>query len=88
MDVNQINSYLERAREIIGDRSRDEAAYDDTVVGHMGRGMDIKRAIQAANREHPKEALRPKRDDWTDVAARYEYLMEHRAILNRLGIRE
>lgn len=88
MDVNQINSYLERAREIIGDRSTDEAAYDDTVVGHMSRGMDIKRAIQAANREHPKEALRPNIADWTDVAARYEYLMEHRAILNRLGIRE
>jgi hypothetical protein len=88
MNVNQINAYLERAREIIGDRTKDEAAYDDAVVSHLVSGMNIKRAIEAANLEHPKEALRPRVDDWKDVAARYEYLAEHKAILTRLGIRE
>ncbi len=88
MDANQINAYLARASEIIGDRSKAEAAYDDAVVDHLGGGMDIKQAIRAANREYPNEALRPGTGDWTDVAARYEYLMQHKAILKRLGIQE
>jgi hypothetical protein len=56
MNVNEINSYLQQAREIIGDRSQSEIAYDDSVVAHLGKGMDIKRAIRAANQEHSEEA--------------------------------
>ena len=86
MNANQINAYLDRAREIIGDRSSGEIQYDDAVVAHLSAGMDIKRAIQTANQEHPDEALRPRSDQWSDVAARYEYLKEHQAILRRLGM--
>ena len=57
MDVNQINAYLERAREIIGDRSQAEIDYDDAVVAHLSSGMDIKSAIAAAN-DHPAKRLR------------------------------
>jgi hypothetical protein len=52
MNVNQINAYLDRAREIIGDRSPREIEYDDAVVAHLSAGKDIKRAIRAANEEH------------------------------------
>ena len=85
---NHINAYLERAREIIGDRSQGEIDYDNAVVAHLSTGMDIKRAIAAANERHPKEALRPGPDDWADLAARYHYIKEHQAILKRLGMSE
>jgi hypothetical protein len=88
MDVNQINAYLERAREIIGDRSQTEIDYDDEVIAQIGLGLDIKKAIAAANRKHPEEALEPDADQWADLAARYHYIMEHKAILKRFGMNE
>jgi len=87
MNVNEVNAYLQRAREIIGERSPAEIAYDDSVVAQLSQAKDIKRAIRAANREHPEEALKPGPEDWPDLAARYEYLMEHKAILKTLGYR-
>jgi hypothetical protein len=88
MNVNEINAYLQRAREIIGDRSQAETAYDDSVVAQLSRGKDIKRAIRAANQEHPEEALKPGPEHWEDLAARYEYIQEHKAILKTLGMKE
>ena len=88
MNVNEINGYLERAREIVGDRSQAEIEYDNAVVAHLSSGKDIKRAIRAANQEHPEEALQPGADHWQELAARYDYLLEHQAILKKLGIKE
>jgi hypothetical protein len=78
MNVNDINAYLQDAREIIGERSQSEIAYDDLVVAHLSRGKDIKRAIRAANQEHPEEALQPGPEHWEGVAAHYEYLWSTR----------
>ena len=75
-------------QEIIGDRSPAEIEYDDSVVGHLSSGMDIQRAIRAANQEHPDEALKPGPDDWADLTGRYEYIGEHKGILKRLGMKE
>jgi hypothetical protein len=58
------------------------------VVAHLSAGLDIKRAIGAANHEHPEEALKPGASHWADLAAHYEYSLEHKAILKRLGIRK
>ena len=88
MNVNEINAYLARAREVLGERSPAEIAYDDSVVGHLSRGRDIKQAIRAANREHPAEALQPGAEHWEDLASRYRYILEHKAILKRLGMRD
>jgi hypothetical protein len=88
MNVNEINAYVQRTREIIGERSQSEIAYDDSVVAHLSRGKDIKRAIRAANQEHPEEALKPGPEHWADLAARYEYILEHKAILKTLGMKE
>jgi hypothetical protein len=88
MNVNEINAYLPRAPEIIGDRSQSEIACDDSVVAHLSKAVDIKRAIRAANQEHPKEALEPGPEHWADLAARYEYFTEHNAILKTLGMKE
>lgn len=88
MNVNEINAYLQQAREIIGDRSQSEIAYDDSVVARLSRGMDIKRTIRAANQQHPEEALQPGPHHWPDLAARYEYILEHKALLKTLGMKE
>jgi len=85
MNVNEINAYLQQAWEIIGDRSQSEIAHDDSVVAHFSHGIDIKRAIRAANQEHRDEALKPGPEQWADLAARYEYILEHKAILKTLG---
>jgi hypothetical protein len=88
MTGNQIKAYLERAREIIGDRSQAEIAYDDAVVAHLSSGMDIKSAIAAANQEYPDEALLPGAGHWADLDARYQYIRDHKRILKRLGLNE
>jgi hypothetical protein len=85
MNVNEINAYLQRAREIIGERSPAEVAYDDAIVSHLSRGMNIRQAVRAANREHPDEALEPRSEHWGDLASRYDYIAEHKAILKRPG---
>jgi hypothetical protein len=62
MDARLISDYLARAREILGNRSATEIEYDDTVVAVLANGMDIKNAVDAANREHPDEALKTRSD--------------------------
>ena len=32
--------------------------------------------------------MRPNMDDWADLAARYQYMAERKAILTRLGMKE
>jgi hypothetical protein len=88
MNAKEINIYLEQAREIIGDRSQAEIDFDNAVVATLSAGMDIKRAIRFANQEHPEEALQPGPDHWADLASRYKYILEHKAILKKLGIKE
>lgn len=88
MNVNEINAYLQQAREIIGERTQAETDYDNSVVAHLCKGMNIKQAIRAANKQYPEEALKPLQHQWSDVAARYEYIKEHKAILQQLGMKE
>ena len=83
-----MNAYLKRAREIVGNRTPSEIKYDNTVIAGLVSGMDIQRAIAAANRERPDEALKPKPNQWADLAVRYEYLLQHNEILKKSGIKE
>jgi hypothetical protein len=50
--------------------------------------MDIKSAVDAANREHPDEPLKPDRAHWEVLAARYDYIIKHNLMLQKLGIKE
>jgi hypothetical protein len=61
MDAPLTNDYHARAREILGDRTDTEIEYDNTVVAFLAKGINIKSAVDAANREHPDEALNPNR---------------------------
>ena len=88
MDAHLINDYLARARAILGDRTDTEIDYDNTVVAFLAKGMDIKSAVDAANSEHPEEALKPDPAHWEDLAARYDYILKHQLILQKLGIKE
>jgi hypothetical protein len=88
MDAPLTNDYLARAREILGDRTDTEIEYDNTVVAFLAKGMDIQSAIDAANREHPEEALKPDLAHWGDLAARYDYIIKHKLMLQKLGIKE
>ena len=88
MDAPLTNDYLARVREILGDRTDTEIEYDNTVIVFLAKGMDIKRAVDAANREHPHEALKPDPAHWEDLAARYDYIIQYKLMLQKLGIKE
>jgi hypothetical protein len=88
MDAPLTNDYLARAREILGDRTDTEIEYDNTVVAFLATGMDIKSAVDAANREHPDEALKPDPAHWEDLAARYDFITKHKLMIQKLGIKE
>ena len=88
MNMHLTNDYLARAQAILGDRTDTEIEYDNTVVAFLAKGMDIKSALDAANREHPDEALKPDPAHWEDLAARYDYILKHQLILQKLGIKE
>nr|MDO8084798.1 PadR family transcriptional regulator [Candidatus Sigynarchaeum springense] len=74
------DAYLRRAKEIIGDRTPAEAAYDADVLHWLRLGLDIHTAIIRANAMHPEEALTVDDENVGDVAAHYEYLLEHEKI--------
>jgi len=55
---NTIKAYLDRAAEIIGDRTSSEIAHDDVVVEALNQGLTIKEALAIAGENHPDEAIK------------------------------
>ena len=53
-----LEQYLNRANEIIGDRTKDEERYDKEVLRWLRKGKEIEKAVNKANRKYPKEALK------------------------------
>jgi hypothetical protein len=83
-----LKMYLERAREVIGERTPEEVRYDNKIAAGLNAGKDIRSAVAEANRQFPDEALQPLPDQWEDVAARYDYIRQHNELLLKLGIKE
>ena len=81
---NTIKAYLDRAAEIIGDRTSSEIAHDDTVVEALNQGRTIKEALAIAGEKHPDEAIKWDDSNIGDIAAHYEYLKEHTHIIRML----
>ncbi len=79
-----IKAYLDRAAEIIGDRTSSEIAYDDAVVEALNQGRTIKEALAVAGEKHPGEAIKWDDGNIGDIAAHYEYLKEHTGIMRML----
>jgi hypothetical protein len=72
---------MRRAKEIIGDRTPAEEAYDAEVLRGLRAGADIRLASASANATYPAEALTVDDTNAGDVAAHYEYLLEHEKIV-------
>jgi hypothetical protein len=82
--MNLIDQYLRRSREIIGDRTEAEERYDDEVVAWLRKGAGIRKAIHEANNKYPDEALEIDEANVDDVAAHYEYLVQHAEITQKI----
>ena len=83
--MNFLEQYLDRTNEIIGDRTREEERFDKEVLRWLRKGKSIKKAINKANRKYPKEALEVDDDNINDVAAHYDYLVEHDNIIRKIS---
>ena len=82
MDI--LNQYLQQSQEIIGDRTREEVRYDKEVLRWLRKGKKIQKAIERANKKYSKEALEVDRKTINDVAAHYDYLLEHENIMKKM----
>ena len=76
-----IKAYLNRAAEVIGDRTSSEIAHDDAVVEALNQGRTIKEALTISGEKHPGEAIKW---DNGNIGAHYEYLKEHTRIMRML----
>jgi hypothetical protein len=83
--MDLLEQYLNRANEIIGDRTEDEVRYDKEVLRWLRKGKNIKKAIAKANEKYPKEALAIDDENIHDVASHYEYLLEHENIIQKIS---
>jgi hypothetical protein len=79
--VDLLTYHLERAREIIGERTPGEEKYDREVIRWMRRGKSVSKAIAKANEKYPTEALKVGNDTLADVENHYEYLERHEDIM-------
>jgi len=82
--VDLLSQYLQRSQEIIGDRTREEMRYDKEVLRWLRKGKKIQKAIERANKKYPKEALEVDKKTINDVAAHYDYLLEHENIMKKM----
>lgn len=87
MNEEMLKAYLARAKEIIGERTPDEIAYDDAVVAGLEMGLPIEAALARAGHKHPTEALLWDADTIGDIAARYDYLKDHAYIMRKLRVK-
>jgi hypothetical protein len=79
-----IKAYLNRAAEVIGDRTSSEIAHDDAVVEALNQGRTIKEALTISGEKHPGEAIKWDNGNIGAIAAHYEYLKEHTRIMRML----
>jgi hypothetical protein len=80
-----IDQYLEKANEIIGDRSKEEEKYDNEVVKWLRKQGKIRKALNKANQKYPDQALKYDDSNIDDLTSHYEYLMQHMEIVKKLG---
>ena len=83
--MDLLDHYLQRSQEIIGDRTREEIRYDKEVLRWLRKGKKIQKAIERANKKYPKEALEVNKKTINDVAAHYDYILEHENIMKKMN---
>lgn len=82
--MNFLDQYLQRSQEVIGDRSPAEKRYDNEVLRWLHKRKNIKKAIEKANKKYPAEALEIDDTNSNDVAAHYDYIMQHQEIMDKI----
>jgi len=80
-----LDQYLQRSQEIIGDRSPAEKRYDNEIIRWLRKGKKIRKAIDKANKKYPKEALEIDSTNTADIAAHYDYIMQHEEMMNKIA---
>ena len=83
--MNDIDQYLSRANEIIGERSPEEELYDNEVIKWLKKYGKIRKALNRANKKYPSEALQYDDSNVGDLFNHYEYLMKHDEIIKKIG---
>lgn len=83
--MSLIDQYLRRSQEIIGSRTQSEERYDNEVIKWLKKGVNIRKAINEANKKYPDEALKLDEANVQDVAAHYEYLIQHMEIMRKIS---
>jgi len=83
--VDFLEQYIQRANDIIGDRTKDEERYDKEVLRWLRKGKGIEKAINKANKKYPNEALEVDGSNINDVASHYDYLLEHANIMRKIS---
>ena len=79
-----LKAYLDRAAEIIGDRTPIEIKHDDEVVKALNQGHSIEDALAIAARKYPDEAINWDESYINDISAHYEYQKEHKKIMKMI----
>lgn len=79
-----MKQYLDRSKEIIGDRTASEIAHDNAVVEFLNMGLPIEAALANAGQKHPGEAIKWDASNIDGIAEHYDYLKEHEAIMRKL----
>ena len=82
-----LKQYLDRAKEIIGERTASETAHDNAVVDALNSGLPIEAALSLAAKHHPNEALQWDSGNINDIAAHYDYLKQHEQIMKKLQMK-
>jgi hypothetical protein len=77
-------AYLDRASEIIGERTESEIFHDDAVVEALIQGRTIKEALSIAGMKYPVDAIKWDDGNIGDIASHYDYLREHYDIMKSL----
>lgn len=82
-----LKQYLDRAKEIIGERTAGEIAHDNAVVDALNSGLPIDAALSLAGQHHPNEAIQWDSSNINDIAAHYDYLKTHEQIVKKLRMK-
>jgi len=82
-----LKQYLDRAKEIIGERKASEIAHDNAVVEALNSGLSLEVALSQAGQHHPDEAIQWDSSNIRDIAAHYDYLKTHEQIMKKLRMK-
>lgn len=86
--LNNFAKYLQATAgfvDTLETRTAIEIAYDTIVLSKLKKGCDIKKALDAAAKKYPGEAMQYDDGNIDDISTHYDYLLNHEIIKNRMA---